>query len=745
MYGLIEWNEGTGVGSISFNSVTVRLIIDEIGIFYKQDSRNDITLNENIKSVEEAFVIQLKGRLETKKNEDKEGFLVAYIGKVDSQKNYKNYYDIHKNKFIGERDEKLCIMASTSDGYINSVEYIGCITDLICDAMQQGKKLKIFSNIESVEKAYRKTSLMEKTAKKLIKQVDGKIIYSNRQGSLYDDIFYEQIPDEEDIYVPVATTSTISPQEYEALGFEYITNIRVYSILRGKKKQFNQAIEQLYDNVLPQYRSQILFPAPLIKEPVNLNNNGGFEPSKEYKGKGVYIGVLGIDGIDYMGSMLRDQDGKTRLAYVWEQIAGGEGKDYTQDEIQTAINKNEKLSIYPSKGEYLSTTILGMAAGLITSPIRYEGLGIDSELVVAKIKKAPDTIQKIYVGDSTPEAVLLEDLLIGMTQLIEFANENRKPLVICLPYGSNISSHDGRKILESRIGNFAVQAGISIITMTGEEADKGHHGSVQINSASESRLDILVQRGGQKIVGTIWINPVYKLEVDLYSPLGDKIYDLTQRTIYGYEGERVISNGEWIRYDNGLRQIFFSMENLEKGKWQLVFRGKEEGQIYDDQVDVWITQEAINKYITLSPANVFTTITCLGNIENLICVGDYDQATYNVQKASGRGFTLNKIIKPTLIASGKRVAAMVGENEVAAVTGSIASMAKMAGVAAAIYSKFIQSNERWFPNSLVMGSIMVSYLTRIETITYPNPSQGNGIFNQQSLEKILDTDNISKL
>lgn len=776
---MIALTEG-GIGVISMCSKQIEQLKEQCGVSY----------------VEPEFEIQLRGGFTQPISNLDNDTLVGYIGYKTVKDDENTYYDLDTQTFVNRPSRY--VIGISKNKVITSTLYLGFICDMICKSLEEHKKLLIYADIYIVENSVRYRSLLNKTINELLEKVNGilvnklygdmasyytpcskkfeayieKTIYTEdtfnqvlkkmkpiedrnhfrsvlkkiyreaENEGLYNNIFYEQISEDETIYVPILPTSIVPRDAYESLGVEYIKIDRGYGILRGEKKIFDREKDFLINNVIPQYDVQILTPVYLTEIEVPSNYQLNPRENQTYNGEGVYIGIVGVSGIDYRNANFIDQEGRSRVSYVWDQIEGGKGQKYLNKEIQQALEKNIDLDIYSKLESYLTSNLLAIAGGKTNfNGEEYKGVASEAEFIVAKINRAPDTLQKIYVGGPTEEAVLLDDVIIGINQLVEFANEQKKPLVLCIPYGSNLNSHDGKSILESRIETFASQTGIAMIVSAGEEADKAHHSRITLEKSQGYTVGIEISDNQQKVVGVIWINDINIVDITLVSP-SSRSYNLNKTGRYVENSSEILISGVSVDFDNGLKEIMFSIENLTVGRWQIDIIEKESSKqgTYENVIDIWLSQQSLNKHVTLRPYDVFVTIPGIGNIPNIISVGNYDNETLTIYKSSGRGYTRQNLVKPTLVAQGKDVLSTTQEGKWGLLTGSAAAMANMTGVVAALYSKLVASQMYPLPNTAVISSMLISQLTLLATVQYPNPSQGNGIFDRKAMKNLLDKD-----
>ncbi|MDF2613674.1 MAG: hypothetical protein K0S71_1460 [Clostridia bacterium] len=741
-------------------------------------------LEEIVKCTEPDFILEL--REEQSINESlvqAQPIILASIGKKQASPLIDIYYNMKTHsavKALKERVHTACeyISCYSEDNQINATHYIECIRYLTNLAREYHKPIIIYANLYVPNEIYRYRTLTCKIINSCLKAVNGLLmirtvkediskyyhtsqksfeVYVNRtiyftesindviqdavtflscrqNEPLYDDVFYRAISPEEDIYTVIRYSNLKPPEYYEAMGFRAIRLIGNYSMLHGKKSQFDALSSELRPEVGVDYPLQILTHISCnmsqTNQPVSYDL---VNKDLKYKGEGVYIGIITVDDVDYSSEVLRTPEGESRIACIWRQSKADEGEYYFKDQINGALENDNPSSIIPlPEGESMSTMMLSIAGGS-SKEVSYRGIAPKAEFVVAKINPASDEIQRIYGGIPNKYGITLPDAMVGIKKLIDFATEQGKPLAICMPFNGNISAHDGSLVIEEILGEIARTAALTLIIPTGEEADKRHHYEFEeIQEVLES-IDLNIEKENQNVVGIFYERSSAILTAELYapSPITAEPVNLKRKGVTRINESTVYSNGLQIDFLNGSNKIHFRIDNPRRGRWRI--RGTLQTNI-KSRIDLWISQQQLNEYITLTPSNTATTIGSSACINNVMSVGGYDKNAMVVLRSSGRGYTRDGRVTPLFVTNGRNITASCIQGKWVNVTGTLPAASIMLGAVADYYSKFIAEKMASLPNTLVMNSIVLSAVRQQEEIAYPNPSQGYGIFDVQSLE-----------
>ncbi len=220
-------------------------------------------------------------------------------------------------------------------------------------------------------------------------------------------------------------------------------------------------------------------------------------------GKGVLLAVID-SGIDYKLSEFRDEEGNTRIRYLWDQTLRPEeehrppegfsvGVEFTAEEINAALaaeGSEQQFSLLPTvdTGGH-GTAVAGIAAG---SSARYRGVAVEAELLIVKLG----------VADSLGFPRTTE-IMRAVTYAVNKAVELQMPLVINLSFGNTYGAHDGSSLLERFLDN-AAEIGRTVICVgSGNEGANGGHvaGSIIPSGGAGGSLAGGAGRAGGNLAG----------------------------------------------------------------------------------------------------------------------------------------------------------------------------------------------------------------------------------------------------
>ena len=582
------------------------------------------------------------------------------------------------------------------------------------------------------------TAQSEDEVKQLIREwfkeeIEG-MLDSKRQMPLYQDNFYNRIPPNQRIYVPLNLLDDRDCSYYQELGLRTVCLGRNYTFLYDERQKIDALRQEIAHHVLPTYMSPILTPAPLQKEVMNpLKAYKQVSQDLKYLGENVYIGIIGTQGIDYRKSYLRNESGTTRVAYIWVQDEGNQGSYYTADQINEALSAPDSSQLVPlPEHEEDETSILQIAGG---KDKQYEGIATRAEFIVAKINKAPIAINEIYGGVESEESVLMPDVLVAVHKLMELAQLNTKPLVIYFPYNTNISAHDGSSVLEEILSQLARQQDYTFIIPTGEEGDKNHHSTLANNNAIVEQVSLEVKEQTPYLVGVFYIKYVQNGHYTLYLP-GDNEHaiPLERSAITSRENTTIYSTGFLDDYNNGSQYILFSIENMIPGTWTIKM---EQEDAIQGTIDLWLSQQQLNPNVTLNPANPFTTLGSNAAIDGPISVTGFDSRNLVILGSAGRGFAWNGTINP--VCAARAISVLSSDNGWKSVQGTGVAGGILLGSVACLYDKWQVEMGEPMANSAIMSNLILSNLYQFQSLTYPDRSQGYGIFQLEMLPQLLGT------
>lgn len=570
--------------------------------------------------------------------------------------------------------------------------------------------------------------------KKWFKEEKEGMLENKRQMPLYQDNFYDRMPPSQRIYVPLNLLDDRDCSYYQKLGLRTVCLGRNYTFIYDERQKIDALRQEIAHYVLPTYISPILTPAPLQKEVINpINSYKQVSQELKYLGENVYIGIIGTQGIDYRKSYLRNESGTTRIAYIWAQDEGNQGTNYTADQINEALLASDSGERVPlPEHEEDETSILQIAGG---KDKQYEGIATRAEFIVAKINKAPTAINEVYGGVENEESVLMPDVLVAVHKLMELAQLNNKPLVMYVPYNTNLSAHDGSSTLEEILSQLARQQNYTFIIPTGEEGDKNHHSTLADNNYALDQVSLEVKEQTPYLVGILYIKHIQNGHFTLYLPTANEhAISLERKAITNRDQITIYSTGFLDDYNNGSQYILFSIENMIPGTWIIRM---EQGDATQGTIDLWLSQQQLNPNVRLNPANPFITLGSNATIDGPISVTGFDGRNLVILGSAGRGFDWNGTVNP--ICASRGVSVLSSDNGWKSVQGTAVAGGTLLGAVACLYDKWQVEIGEPTANSAIMSNLILSNLYQFQSLTYPDRSQGYGIFQLEMLPQLLGT------
>lgn len=376
-------------------------------------------------------------------------------------------------------------------------------------------------------------------------------------------------------------------------------------------------------------------------------------------GKGTIVAVID-SGVDYRHPDFRNDDGTTRILYIWDQSAGGEppagynmGVEYTAEQINEAL-LNDTVSLPVSDSSGHGTHVLGIAAGNGRASNGLQtGCAPESEMIVVKLGRQR--------SNSFP---MTTELMQGINYVLQKAIELEEPVAINISFGNSYGAHEGDSLLETYIDQ-AVGIWKNVIVIgTGNEGSTARHVSGKFETGSTAQdadvIELLIYRYTQAFGIQIWKSYVDDIEISLVAPDGTQtviVLNVQDTIRYRlYNTELLVYFGKPSPYSIN-QEIYIEMipdgDFFEGGVWSIKLRPL---KVVDGRYNLWLPSGAILNNGTgfLRPV-ADMTLTIPSTADKVISVGAYDGATDSVAFFSGRGYTASGAIKPDIIAPGVNI------------------------------------------------------------------------------------------
>lgn len=471
-------------------------------------------------------------------------------------------------------------------------------------------------------------------------------------------------------------------------------------------------------------------------ESINSSIGGAYLETNPYlnvTGKGVLVAVID-SGVDYLHKDLIDENGISKILYLWDQENNSKtppegmifGSEFTREEINTAIqNQDRSLS---SDNTGTGTMACGIIAGQGNINREYRGVAKDADLIVVKLRE----YKGIYYDDRI--SYIVTDFLAALTYVFKIAIKENKPLIINLTIGNMSAINIEASILETY--GIVDKSGIVIVSGAGNEGNTDIHYQGNV-TRQDGYTDVIIQNGNNKNLEiVIRGRGPDKLFLQIISPSGD----VSQTIRYApddriYRGRfyiektsyTVLNTFPWLR--SGDQNIRINLTDIKPGIWTL--RISPEFIIHGD-FNVYLPNKSI-----IDPSTRFVdstssaTITFIGLASPVITIGTYSDKTNSLWIGSSKGNLSGNKVRPDIIAPGVDIISTYNFDEYNTATGTGVSSSIVCG-SLALIMEYLQEESR-VPKLSLFTEPLRTYLmigaTRQEIYTYPNISQGYGIFN----------------
>lgn len=451
-------------------------------------------------------------------------------------------------------------------------------------------------------------------------------------------------------------------------------------------------------------------------------------------GRGVLLGIID-SGITYTHPDFRNEDGSSRIAFLWDQTIDGKppvgfslGTQYTREEINKALMEptmEETLAQVPSIDEMgHGTAVAGVAGGNgRASQGREVGVAPEAELIVVKIGTEG--------ADSFPRTL---EVMKALKYVIEKAIQLNKPIAVNIGFGMVQGGHDGRTLLEIFIDQMAVRWKCNIVVGTGNQGNQATHteGIVQIGEGKN--VHFVINPNQQFYSFNLWKSFIDIFAIKITSPTGEQtdwISASSNNVIYVVGKTIVFVNFSEPSTINVDEQIFVYLESedggIDSGVWTLTIYGVE---ITSGRYNIWgATKETTGEENNFLQPISSTTLTIPSTSFSTINVGAFNPLTNQVAAFSGRGFTRDGRVNPGLAAPGVEVITADNQGGYAPATGTSIAAAFVTGGAALLMEwGIVKGNDPFLYGDRLSAALLRNTRRFVTNITYPNQLWGYGAF-----------------
>lgn len=530
---------------------------------------------------------------------------------------------------------------------------------------------------------------------------------------VYDESVYDFIINEREAYRGIKPLDAVCTQNIGSYyQVKYVPKERV-----GELNNYNYpylSIPFVYSLLDTGYKEESCIEQVLAQESLGLD------------GEDIIVGIIdtGIDLVDESFSFI---GGGTKVGILWDQNEGndilpsyaGYGSVYERQEINRRLQQEQTLPRDQSgHGSVLAGIIAATEGGI--APL--------AELAIVKLKDCKEYLKDYYKIPKETLAYQENDIMAGVQFLVDYADKENKPLIICLALGTNMGDHRGGSYLAGLLSTVMNSERNMVVCGAGNEALRRHHYKGNIpNVNGMEEIEIQVGNGVKGFhVACFSLIPQF-FTMDIISTSGE-VMESVPANLYGektyrfnLENTTVTQTVSVIITQDGQQLIYTSFFNPTPGIWKLRMRGI---AITTGEYHLWLPmEEQLSGQVVFVRPNPDTTITEPGNTNAVLTTGGYDGVTGGIFIQSGRGYSASEQIKPELVAPAVDVVSPYRGYEQ---TGTSVAVAICVG-AAALYMQWVvyRRENRQITGTVLKYGLMLG-TKKEENYSYPNKEWGFG-------------------
>lgn len=474
-------------------------------------------------------------------------------------------------------------------------------------------------------------------------------------------------------------------------------------------------------------------------------------PGFNQRGNGVLIGIIDT-GVKYTLPALKKQDGKTKIAALWDQTITEEsstaqtmnfGTEYSEEQINQALAADNPLTVVPSTDENGHGTMLAaVAAGTEDARAGFYGVAPEADLIVVKLAQAKQYLRNFY---AVPDGVVCYQdnyIMWGIQFCQQTARRLNRPLSLCIGIGTSLSSHTGTSPLSQQLSRVADSPQTGVVISAGNEGNLSRHFHGTIDPAiGSTSVELNVGEKDKGFTMQLWGAAPGIYSIDILSPSGEFIPRMTpglytsRRITFIFEQTIIYVSFQTVEPTTGDELIMLNFHNATSGTWK--FTVYEQGNLTGD-FHIWLPMgDFISRDTYFTRADNYTTILTPGSANVPITVTAYNPVGNVLYTNASRGFTRTDLVKPELAAPGVNYLAPTLDGGYTNYTGTGVASAHTAGIAALFLEWGVIKGNLPDLDTLEMKKYLIRGAKRIANLTYPNRDWGYGIIDVYNTFDVL--------
>tara|TARA_R110002096_G_scaffold13623_2_gene47996 strand:- start:849 stop:2690 length:1842 start_codon:yes stop_codon:yes gene_type:complete len=448
-----------------------------------------------------------------------------------------------------------------------------------------------------------------------------------------------------------------------------------------------------------------------------------------HKGKGAAIIIID-SGIDIFHRAFLDENGKTRIFAIYDQVGNRMGKFassfqvegdrsidglYFQDDIQKLIDEGRKdlpFQWNPNHGTMVASIAAG--SGYEEGGESYPG-GVAPEADIIFICSADQEYEE-QKSKNLGYSLSLVMILKWLKQLAP--KFGRQAMVVNLSRGDHVGGHDGSTLLESQFGVFSGDgrdSGVCVVKSAGNVGNRQGHTSTEVPFNGKKTIDFQILKDGipPSLCVELWFESCFPMEVTAISPDKREVATLTVKPGVEpkAEGQTTAKKNQVLltsnRYDsdNGATRVSLrihpgeGMTGYETGTWTIRLRRLLSFNRETARVDAWLD---LRDSPVLTPMRFVRStndmaLTIPGTADHLITVGAVIRADRPKVAApySSQGPTRDGKPKPEICAPGSNIRGAKAHTKTGlmTVTGTSFAAPQVSGAIALLMAKKMEAGQ----------------------------------------------------
>lgn len=435
----------------------------------------------------------------------------------------------------------------------------------------------------------------------------------------------------------------------------------------------------------------------------------------DLQGDGILVGFIDT-GIDYTHPAFINEDGTTRIEYIYD--LDGNGNVYDKETINRALKSDNPLSIVNSTdvvGHGTHVVGIACAGGIIDK--NYYGVAPKSSIAMVKVTRTRFSLSTL--------------IMRGLKFLVDKSKELQMPLVVNISLSTNDGAHNGSSLLEQYIQTVATLEKVTIVVAAGNEGEAAHHvgGSLE----NQNRIDFNVASDETMVSINLYRSVLPQLSLEIISPEGKSSGIIN--VVEGFSNG-VIGSTRYDIYNTGPKPFDISGEIgivllglntfISGGQWTIVLRRIND---YQGNFDMWLPiSEGLNVSTKFLNPTIYNTLGIPATVRNVISVGSYNFLTNTISPFSGRGKMYNgEELKPDVVAPGENIQSTIPNRSFASKSGTSMATPNVTGIAALMLQwGTVKGNDLYLYGDRLRYYLLLGAKRDREDIIYPDPAWGYG-------------------